>query len=74
MSKNNHMLEACHVINDLISKEREPRKYDEDFNPMDASGGNFDDAYYMGITQGRAELAEEIREIFKKVVASQAKS
>lgn len=27
----------------------------EDFNPMDASGGNFDDCYYMGLEHGRTE-------------------
>jgi hypothetical protein len=37
---------------------------DEDFNPMDASGGNFDDAYNMGISDGehdaRIELASTV--------------
>lgn len=30
---------------------------EDDFNPMDASGGNFDDAYYMGDEHG-ATFAE----------------
>ena len=33
---------------------------EEDFNPMDASGGNFDDAYDMGIDDGEIWLAREI--------------
>lgn len=36
----------------------------EDFNPYDASGGNFDDAYYMGRehgeTYGKLELLYEL--------------
>lgn len=32
----------------------------EDFNPMDASGGNFDDAYDMGIRHGETMLAQEL--------------
>lgn len=31
-----------------------------DFNPMDASGGNFDDAWQMGEEDGRIDLAREI--------------
>lgn len=33
---------------------------DDDWNPMDASGGNFDDAYDMGIRHGETMLAQEI--------------
>lgn len=32
----------------------------EDFNPYDASGGNYDDAYYMGSEDGYTKLAREI--------------
>lgn len=32
----------------------------EDFNPMDYSGGNFDDAYFGGYADGQAELARDI--------------
>ena len=32
----------------------------EDFNPMDFSGGNFDDAYFGGVEDGKAELAREL--------------
>jgi hypothetical protein len=32
----------------------------EDFNPMDMSGGNFDDAYFGGHADGQAELAQDI--------------
>ena len=32
----------------------------EDFDPMDMSGGNFDDAYFGGHADGQAELAQDI--------------
>lgn len=32
----------------------------EEFNAMDASGGNFDDAYDMGCDHGEIALAREI--------------
>jgi hypothetical protein len=31
-----------------------------DFNPQDASGGNYDDAYAMGVEDGRIAMAREI--------------
>lgn len=45
-------------------------RYDDEFNPYDASGGNFDDAYYMGVEHGEVDgalhilrlLAEEFKE------------
>lgn len=33
---------------------------DDDFNPSDASGGNFDDAYYMGTEHGHVDGALEV--------------
>ena len=33
---------------------------DEDFNPYDVSGGNFDDAYYAGSSDGEILLARMI--------------
>jgi len=33
---------------------------DEDFNAYDYSGGNFDDAYYAGTSDGEISLAREI--------------
>lgn len=33
---------------------------DEEFNPYDVSGGNFDDAYYAGSVDGEILLAREI--------------
>ena len=32
----------------------------DDFNPYDASGGNFDDAFEMGVTQGVREACFDI--------------
>jgi len=40
----------------------------EDFNPMDASGGNFDDAYRLGIDHGDIFARyEEIYEFVKRL-------
>jgi hypothetical protein len=36
-----------------------------DFNAMDASGGNFDDAYDLGMKHGEIMLAQEILEMLK---------
>ena len=41
----------------------DPVEHSNDWNPMDASGGNFDDAYYMGVRDGEAQLAAEIRDL-----------
>ncbi len=38
----------------------------DDFNPCDFSGGNFDDAFYGGNADGRTELAREILEMINK--------
>lgn len=38
----------------------------EDFNPMDFSGGNFDDAYFGGVEDGKAELARALLNILKE--------
>lgn len=35
-------------------------------NVMDYSGGNFDDAYSMGIDFGASELANDIKNILEK--------
>lgn len=39
---------------------------DEDFNPYEMSGGNFDDAYWAGVSDGRIELAREVLFNLKK--------
>ncbi len=36
---------------------------DDDFNPMDYSGGNFDDAFEMGIEEGCIRFAEELLDL-----------
>lgn len=33
---------------------------DGDFNPMDLSGGNFDDAFSLGVDQGAGDLARAV--------------
>lgn len=32
----------------------------DDFNPCDLSGGNYDDAYYGGVEDGKADIAREV--------------
>lgn len=41
---------------------------DDDFNPMDYSGGNFDDCYQMGLDHADADAAREILSILGKPV------
>lgn len=38
----------------------------DDFNPADFSGGNFDDAFSMGIDQGYGDLAREIHAVMTR--------
>jgi hypothetical protein len=44
--------------------------FEDDFNPCDASGGNFDDAYELGDdhgdTYGRLAVLREIKAIIEK--------
>lgn len=37
---------------------------DDEFMPHEFSGGNFDDAYYGGVNDGKIELARELIERF----------
>lgn len=37
----------------------------EDFNPSDASGGNFDDAYQIGLEDGEINFARELQSILE---------
>jgi hypothetical protein len=36
---------------------------DDDFNPMDYSGGNFDDAFEMGVEEGYIRFAEDLLDL-----------
>jgi hypothetical protein len=38
---------------------------DDDFNPMDRYGGNFDDAFHAGVQHGREELAKELESLIQ---------
>lgn len=40
----------------------------EDFNPCDSSGGNFDDAYFMGAEHGEIDGALHILYLLQKEV------
>ena len=47
--------------------KQDMRSDNDDFNPMDASGGNYDDAYSMGLEDGVVFLARRIiKEFFNK--------
>lgn len=39
--------------------------YEEDFDPMNFSGGNFDDAWEGGFRDGRKAFANELKELFE---------
>lgn len=41
----------------------EPVDRGDDWSPRDASGSNFDGAYYMGVSDGEQSLAYRIRQI-----------
>lgn len=49
----------------IIEKNAGEFEYSE--CPMDDSGGNFDDAYAMGIRHGRKELANELNAILESL-------
>lgn len=47
--------------------KQDMRSDNDDFNPMDASGDNYDDAYSMGLEDGVVFLARRIiKEFFNK--------
>jgi hypothetical protein len=47
--------------NELCKRaEKNPKGDDADFNPMDYSGGNFDDCYYLGREDGDIDAAREV--------------
>lgn len=48
------------LYNTLVALAESYEPPDDDFNPYDNSGGNCDDAYSMGESSGREELAFEI--------------
>jgi hypothetical protein len=43
---------------DIASKKMASEQ--EEFDAMDYSGGNFDDAYYMGTEDGEISMAREV--------------
>lgn len=45
--------ERLAVLGEKIDERNE--WHGDDFNPCDASGGNFDDAYYMGVEDGETD-------------------
>jgi hypothetical protein len=47
----------------ILDEYGEPVEHGDDWNPYDASGGNFDDAYSMGIRDGENYLAQRIRDL-----------
>lgn len=39
------------------------RGHEDDFNAYDYSGGNYDDAYYLGTSDGERMFADELKAI-----------
>ena len=56
MEDNDTVLESIRASLEAETRDEVP----EDFNAYESSGGNFDDAYAMGVEHGRAELAAEL--------------
>jgi hypothetical protein len=58
-------------IDELIDRYDDPEMTESE-NPMDDSGGNFDDAYYMGIEYGkmlgRLDALRKVKEFIQKEV------
>lgn len=54
-----------HDIETTASEEITP-DLNEDFEPRSCSGGNFDDAYEMGIEHGRVLYARELLDMVKE--------
>ena len=68
MSESQLQFKLKEIKNILIehAKRKTWTEDDDDFNPMDNSGGNFDDAYYGGCEDGKTELARDIIKIINK--------
>ena len=57
--------------NNLLYRGNAKYGYDadpHDFNPMDYSGGNFDDCYQMGLEHADADTAQEILDLLGEPV------
>jgi len=48
---------------EVEAKDYEP--LNEDFNAYEASGGNFDDAFWQGYEQGSAQFAVDLLQFIK---------
>ena len=61
-------MEKLEQIKSLVEKyaSYEDFESDEDFNPFEVSGGNFDDAFSLGVSQGAGDLAREILSLIKE--------
>lgn len=61
------------AIRELFAKIGEPMNYHDmdGFSPADWSGGNYDDAFDMGYSEGRALLAQEILRILDDTTAKE---
>ena len=50
------------VFTQIVKMSEEKALCDSsDFNVIDSSGGNFDDAYAMGVADGKVMLARELK-------------
>ncbi len=55
--------EKLQAISKIVNGYKAPKDRGDDFNPGDASGGNFDDCYAMGSEDGECYLADVIKSI-----------
>lgn len=58
-----------HQIIELVKKHSESKSYLDqiDFNPYEASGGNYDDAFWLGHDAGVIKLARIIMDHLNEV-------
>lgn len=56
-------------IIELVKEHSESKSYLDqiDFNPYEASGGNYDDAFWLGHDAGVIKLARTIMDLINKV-------
>ena len=53
------------LVEKLKTIAKQPAALDnDDFTAYDYSGGNYDDAFYLGVAQGEVSLARELLETF----------
>lgn len=70
MSTNSRTLDELTILlkdkaGEQTAIERTLNRGEDYFNPADESGGNFDDAYFMGTEDGRIEMARRVLDVLE---------